>query len=111
MPTKSTEELLSVTELFMEDPEGAVVIFTTMGFDITAEEAKYLTAGDFFSITLILDADLPDFSSAAIEIGEAIIDGETAIVPVTINGSDDQVELFIEDGSWKLVNSVDGILQ
>jgi formylglycine-generating enzyme required for sulfatase activity len=111
MPTKSTEELLSVTEPFMEDPEGIVAAFDSIGIDITAEEIEYLTAGDFFSITLILDTDLPDFSSATIEIGEAIIDDDTALVPVTIDGNMQEVILFIEDGSWKLINSFDGILQ
>lgn len=110
LPAESTEEFLNTTKLFMDDPEAAVTIFASMGIDITAEEVQYLTAGDFFSITLMAEDILPDFSSVTIEIGDAVINGDTAIVPVTGDGNVEEIELFMEDGYWKLVSFPHGML-
>ena len=40
--------------------------------------------------------------AAEIEVGEATIDGETATVPISARGSEDEVNLVQEDGEWKL---------
>ena len=69
-----------------------------------------MTAGDILSVYLRFDTEFPDFSSVMMEIGDAIIDGETAVVPVTIDGSVNNIELFIKDDCWKLVNYFDGML-
>ena len=43
---------------------------------------------------------MSDFS--AVEIGTATIDGETATVPVTMDGDTEDIELLLEDGAWKI---------
>ena len=111
LPAEATEGLLGITEPFMDDPEGTSEIFTSMGFDITAEEVEYLTAGDFFSISLMAEDVLPDLSSVAIEIGDASIDGDTAIVPVVVDGSEDEIELILENGCWEFADSFESMFQ
>ncbi len=109
-PNEGFEELLGLLVLHEWNPDLTVDIFAEMGVDITAEEVECMTAGDILSVYLRFDTELPDFSSATIEIGDAIIDGETAVVPVTIDGSVYNIELFIEGGCWKLVNYFDDML-
>ncbi len=109
-PNEGLEELLGLLVLLKGNPDLTVDIFAEMGADITAEEVEYMTAGDILSVYLRFDTEFPDFSSVTMEVGDAIIDGETAVVPVTIDGSVNNIELFIENGCWKLVNYFDGML-
>ncbi len=74
-----------------------------MGVEITAEEVADLTAGKAITIILsseMIASEMPDFS--AVEIGTATIDGETATVPVTMDGDTEDIELLLEDGAWKI---------
>ncbi|MCK5840916.1 MAG: hypothetical protein KAH31_02020 [Candidatus Sabulitectum sp.] len=85
------------------DPEGTAAMAIMMGIEITPEEVADLTAGKAITIILsseMLASDMPDFS--AVEIGTATIDGETALVPVTMDGDSDDIELVLENGSWKI---------
>jgi formylglycine-generating enzyme required for sulfatase activity len=110
-PAGQLEELQSLLALFEEYPDLAVATFAEMGADITAEKVEYMVAGDFLSAYLRFDTELPNFSSVEVEMGDAIINGETAIVPITVDGNVEEMELFIEDGRWKLLNALDGTLQ
>jgi len=38
--------------------------------------------------------------NAEIEIGDATINGETAVVPVTIEGETEEIHLVLENGQW-----------
>ena len=74
-----------------------------MGIEITPEEVSDLTAGKAITIILsseMVAAEMPDFS--AVEIGEAVIDGDIAMVPVTMDGETEEIELVLEDGNWKI---------
>ena len=50
--------------------------------------------------TEVYTTDMPDFNS--MEIGDAVIDGGTATVPVTLDGETDDIELVLEEGNWKI---------
>ncbi|MCD4708127.1 MAG: hypothetical protein K8S62_10360 [Candidatus Sabulitectum sp.] len=85
------------------DPEGTAAMAVMMGIEITPEEVADLTPGKAISIILsseMMTSEMPDFST--VEIGEAVIDGETATVPVTMDGDTEDIELVLEDGNWKI---------
>ena len=102
----STEVLDGLNEGLEElktDPEGTAAMAVMMGIEISPEEVSDLTAGK--AITIILSsematAEMPDFS--AVEIGAAVIDGDIALVPVTMDGDTEEIELVLENGNWKI---------
>lgn len=102
----SAETLTGLEEGIEElkaDPEGTAAMAVMMGIEITPEEVSDLTAGKAITIVLsseMVTSEMPDFST--VEIGEAVIDGETATVPVTMDGDTDDIELVLEGGSWKV---------
>ena len=102
----STEALTGLDEMLVElkaDPEGTAAMAVMMGVEITPEEVTELTAAKVITILLgseMVTADMPDFS--AVEIGAAVIDGETATVPVTMDGETEEIELILENGNWKI---------
>lgn len=102
----STEVLDGINEGLEElkaDPEGTAAMAVMMGIEITPEEVADLTAGKAVTIVLsseMVTAEMPDFSS--VEIGEAVIDGDIAMVPVTFDGDTEEIELVLEGGSWKI---------
>lgn len=103
MSTEAIEELDAQIEEMKAAPEESVAFMAMMGIEITAEEIENMTAGDFITKMFeseMLAEELPDFSN--VEIGEAVIDGEEAMVPVTLDGETEEVELILEDGEWKL---------
>ena len=102
----SAEALAGIDEAIVEfkaDPEGTAAMAVMMGIEITADEVSDLTAAKVITILLsseMITAEMPDFST--IEIGAAVIDGETATVPVTMDGDTEDIELILEDGNWKI---------
>ncbi|MCP4647060.1 MAG: hypothetical protein GY852_04890 [bacterium] len=85
------------------DPEGTAGMAVMFGIEITPEEVSELTAGKAITLLLtseMVTAEMPDFSG--VEIGAAVIDGETAVVPVTMDGDTDEIELVLENGEWKI---------
>ncbi len=85
------------------DAEGTAAMAIMMGIEITPEEVADLTAGKAITIILsseMIASEMPDFS--AVEIGTATIDGETATVPVTMDGDTEDIELLLENGAWKI---------
>ncbi len=91
-------------DLLNETPEESSSFLATLGIQITAEELANITAGDFVTALFTSPAysdDLPDFSNA--EFGEASIYGDRALVPVTVNGISEEIELVLENQSWKIV--------
>ena len=103
LSAEAVAELDAQVEEMKAAPEESAAFMAMMGIEVTAEEIENMSAGDF--ITKLFESpmmaeELPDFSS--VEIGEAVIDGETAMVPVTIDGDTEEVELILEDGEWKL---------
>lgn len=87
-----------------ETPEESSSFLATLGIQITAEELTDITAGDFVTALFTSSAysdNLPDFSDA--EFGEASIHGDRALVPVTIHGNVEKIELMLENQSWKIV--------
>jgi len=102
----SSEALEGINEFIEElktDPEGTAAMAVMMGIEITPEEVSDLDAAKVISILLsseMITEEMPDFSS--VEIGEAVIDGDTAMVPVTMDGDTEEIELILEDGNWKI---------
>ncbi len=103
LSAEAVEELNGQIEEMKAAPEESAAFMAMMGIEITAEEIEGMDAGDFitkmFSSEMLM-AEMPDFSN--VEIGEAVIDGEAAMVPVTIDGETEEVELTLENGEWKL---------
>ena len=90
--------------LLNETPEESSSFLATLGIQITVEELTNITAGDFVTALFTSSAysdDLPDFSDA--EFGKASIYGDRALVPVTVNGKLEEIELVLENQSWKIV--------
>ncbi len=90
--------------LLNETPQESSSFLATLGIQITAEELTDITPGDFVTALFTSSAysdDLPDFSDA--EFGEASIYGDRALVPVTIHGDIEEIELVLENQSWKIV--------
>ena len=85
------------------DPEGMCALITEEAAQAAADDENAdsceegvqasIDAGDNTAVS-----DLAD----EIEVGEATIDGETATVPISALGSEDEVNLVQEDGEWKL---------
>jgi hypothetical protein len=102
----STEAVDGINEFVEElkaDPEGTASMAVMFGVEITADEVSELDAAKVITILLgseMITAEMPDFSS--VEIGDAVIDGETATVPVTLDGETEDIELILENGSWKI---------
>jgi len=105
MPTEFSDEISGAIEQVMENTENTVSVFASLGIDIAEEEVEYLTVGDLITLALNLDDFFPAISSDAIEIGDAVIDGKTATVPIIIDGSMQELKLINEDGCWMMVNS------
>jgi len=96
-------ELNASIESMKETPEESAGFLAMMGVEVTAEELANWTAADFLTAMMgseMLAEEMPDFSN--VEIGAAVIDGETATVPVTVDGETEDIELVLEDGSWKI---------
>jgi hypothetical protein len=102
----SSEALAGIDEFVDQlkaEPEETAAMAVMFGVEITADEVADLDAAKVITILLsseMLTSEMPDFSE--VEIGEAVIDGETATVPVTLDGETDDIELILEDGSWKI---------
>jgi len=85
------------------EPEETASMAVMFGVEITADEVADLDAARVITILLsseMITAEMPDFST--VEIGDAVIDGEIATVPVTVDGETDDIELILEDGNWKI---------
>ncbi len=80
-------------------PDEMAAEFTAGGIEITAEDIENMTIEEFVMVML---------GSAEIEIGDATINGETAVVPVTIEGETEQIHLVLENGQWIVVD--DGVV-
>ncbi len=102
----SAEALAGIDEGLVEikaNPEETAGMAVMFGIEITADEVANLTAARAISLLLtseMLAAEMPDFSTVV--VGTAVIDGETATVPVTMDGETEDMELVLEDGSWKI---------
>ena len=102
----SAEVLEGIDEFLVEmqaDPEGTAAMAVMMGIEITPDEVSDLDAAKVVTILLsseMVTAEMPDFS--AVEIGTATIDGDIATVPMTMDGETEDLELILEDGSWKI---------
>lgn len=102
----SAEVITGINEGLEElkaDAEGTASMAVMMGITITAEEVADLTPGKALSIMLsseMVASQMPDFSTVV--IGEAVVDGDVAMVPVTLDGDTEDMELVLEDGKWKI---------
>jgi len=102
----SAEAVAGIDEMLVEikaDPEGTAAMAVMMGIEVTPEEVADITAGKALTLLLgseLVTAEIPDL--AGFEVGAAVIDGETASVPVTVDGESNDVQLILEDGSWKI---------
>ena len=98
----SEEELAdfnAVLRVMKLAPDEMAAELTSGGIEITAEDIENMTIEEFVMVML---------GSAEIEIGEAAINGETAVVPVTIEGETEQIHLVLENGQWIVVD--DGVV-
>lgn len=104
MSERALYDVNDYINLLNETPEESSSFLATLGIQITAEELANITAGDFVTALFTSSAysgNLPDFSDA--EFGEASIYGDRALVPVTVNGKSEEIELVLENQSWKIV--------
>jgi hypothetical protein len=103
MSAEAVAELQAQVDEMKATPEESAGFMAMIGIEITAEEITNMSAGDFLTKMLsseMLADELPDMST--VEIGEVVIDGETATVAVTLDGDTDTVDLILEDGQWKI---------
>lgn len=105
MSSEGLIELDGFIEVLRTEPDESVAQLATMGLEFTPEEIANLTVGQFLTAMLsseIASADMPDLSNVV--IGETTIseDGQSAVVDVTTDGEEEELELILEDGSWKI---------
>ncbi len=108
MSAEAVQELDESLIQLKEVPEESAEFLAMLGVEMTAEEITNMTAGDFITALLsseVIAEEMPDFSPAV--IGETIIEGEKAMVEVTIDGDTNEFELILQDGEWKLEEGLD----
>lgn len=104
MSSEGLSDINDYINQLKETPEESADYLSMIGIEITAENVKNMTAGNFVSAIFsspVFASELPDFSSA--EFGKAAIYGDRALVPVTMDGNTEEIELVLEDGNWKIV--------
>ena len=111
MSLEAITEINDYVLALQETPESSAEYLNSIGIQVSIEDIETLTAGNF--VTLIFNspayaADLPDFSGA--EFGEVTIIDNRAIVPVTIDGNTEPIELIIENDEWKIIGNNMGIV-
>lgn len=97
----SEEELAdfnAVLRVMKLAPDEMAAELSSGGIEITAEEIENMAIDEFVMVML---------GSAEIEIGEAVINGETALVPVTFEGAIEEIRLVLVNGRWVIVD--DGV--
>ncbi len=105
MSSEGLIELDGFIEILRAAPDESVAQLAMMGLEFTPEEVADLTVGQFLTAMLsseMASADMPDLSDVV--IGETTIseDGQSAVVDVTTDGEEEELELILEDGSWKI---------
>jgi len=105
MSSDGIAELGGYIELLKADPEASVTQLATLGIEFTTEEVENLTVGQFLTAMLgneVAATSMPDLSD--VTIGETVIseDGQSATVAVTADGDEEELELILEDGNWKI---------
>ena len=103
LSSEGIEELNSQIEEMKVNPEESAAFLVMMGIDVSTEDVENMDAGDLITWMLqseLMKAELPDFST--IEIGEPVIEGDEAVVPIVLEGESEEVELIRENGEWKL---------
>jgi len=104
MSREALRDINEYLDQLRETPEESAEYLTMTGMEVTAEALENMTAGDFVNTLFNSPAyadQLPDLSSA--EFGKAAIYGDRALVPVTMDGNTEEIELVLEDGNWKIV--------
>ena len=89
-----------------ESPDESASYLTMIGIEVTSEELANMNSGDFVTALFnspVYAEELPDFSST--EFGEAAIYGDRALVPFTVNGIREEIELVLEDNCWKIIGN------
>jgi len=97
------EELNSQIEEMKVSPEESAAFLVMMGIDVSVEDVENMDGADLITWMLQSDmmrAELPDFST--MEIGEPVIEGDEAVVPIVLEGENEEIELVRENGEWKL---------
>ncbi len=110
MSEEALEDMIDALEEIKENPEESAAVFTASGVDISAEEIEYMTVGDLISAILnseVLSTEMPDFRNVV--VGETLIDGDDAMVFVTIDGDQKEFELVLENGNWKIDDGINFI--
>lgn len=105
LSSEAVAELDAQVEEMKATPEESAAFMAMLGIEVTADEISNMSAGDFMTKMFespMMAEEMPDFST--VEIGETVIDGETATVEVTLEGDTDTVNLVLEDGQWKLAD-------
>jgi len=103
MSAEAVAELDAQVDEMKAAPEESAAFMAMIGIEVTADEITNMTSGEFLTKMLsseMLADELPDMST--VEIGEVVIEGETATVAVTLDGDTDNIDLVLEDGQWKI---------
>lgn len=103
-------EAITEIEEQLEYPEDIAMSLSFMGIEKTEDEIASLTPGEYMDLILGSEMMQMVWDMAELEIGDAVIDGETAVVEITIKmefmgestEETDEVELIMEDGAWKI---------
>jgi len=106
MSADALTEINLYIERLRETPEESSVYLNSIGINLSAEELEDITAGDFVTTLFNSEAyseQLPNFSDT--EIGHALVYGDKAIVPVTTDNGQRDLELVFENQRWKITTS------
>ncbi len=99
----SAEGIASIDESIADaktDPEATAALYASMDIEITPDEVAELTPAKLITLMFsneMFRPEIPDYS-----IGEAVIDGDVATVPITVDGETIDFELILEEGNWKM---------
>lgn len=104
-----TADAVADIEENLSEPEDMAMELSFMGIEKTAEELEGITADEYMNLILSSEMMKMMWEMAEIEVGAATIDGDYATVEISLKiefmgestEETDEVNLVLEDGSWK----------
>ncbi len=92
--------------ILKDDPEASSAQLALMGIQINAEDIPNMTAADFASEMISSPMISSIMESAMVTIGSVEIEGNSAMVEVTVDvmgeSETNTIEVVMEDGVWKV---------
>ncbi len=100
MHPEALVELDQTVAEIKENPEESAAFLGMMGVEASAEEISALDAGSFMTLMMKSPMFAEELGSFEFTVGAERIEGETALVELTVNGEATEVKLVKYEGRW-----------